>query len=344
MFSGIINYKYMRLETTLYLAFSDGDSLADTLGIVAIVAFISIASWIVVTLLIDAHRKQAIKAGQEQKEAFEARRKKMLAEAFEGAVVRLEKEYSESYQDIIEAARTRLNDLITRADSALSNVSLSYAQICRNPESEHIDALKDRFCKLCEMQWSYFKSNLGYIGYREIEPLLNMILKKEEHTEFLGKANGNEDSEVSTAASRLQEMVAIQKTIPPERMGTFQMEAIDAIEPIKCCFDGALNHWLEDTLMEIGTKFREKSPEGATIEDTELKARFVRLKRVLEVVAKLSERLKLNTQNVGKEDAAFNQIVYGGTISSILSELPEWFTELGGMSDEAEEVLDSEEA
>lgn len=135
--------------------------------------------------------------------------------------------------------------------------------------------------------------------------------------------------EVSPAMQRIQEVGNLLNAMPRERMGNFQMDSMEAIDPFKYYFNSFVRDWVGNCDMEIVRKVRTKGKLGSSIKDTEYKAKFIRFKNIIDTVGQLCERLDSNTQQVGEEEVAFNQIVFGSAVLSIVASLQEWFPELG---------------
>ncbi len=316
----------------------DGTRFTSLLGISAILAFGLVASWILVTYLKDASKKQTVLAAQEFDETqIPEKVIKDPKELFDEEVRKIEEECSELYEEAINTAKANLGELVTHARSSLRNISISYARTARNTENVHIDSLVKRYIRVCETQWSFFKSELGYISYNDIEPHIRMILSCQAMADQFQVQDNEEDIEMTPSMSRAQEILLLQTSLPSERMGRFQMESLEAVDPFKHYYNSCVKDWVNDCLFQIIAKIREKGEQGASLKDTDLRDRFVRFKNTIETMSRLSERVDSNMQEVGEPDAAFNQIIFGSVIMSILAHAPDWFPELGDSETEESE-------
>lgn len=313
----------------------DGDVFTEYLGAIAVVAFALTVTWVAVTLLKEGARKQVTPfalAGEERGglgNSVENRQGQVEEEVRE-----MEQHFREYYEELMAKSKTKLNELVVNARSSLASIARSYARVCSNPDKLARDALEGHFLRVCESQWNFFRAELGYVGMKDIEPHLRMALATQFGMERRGMSEEMEGEIVSPTVMRRKELTALQKSIPAERLGLFQMEALEAAEPFKFYYSQVVREWINDVSVRIVRTIRKKAPHGTTIRDTSCKEKFVRLKNTLDTIAKLSERLESNMQNVGEEEAAFFQILFGSVILSILSQAPQWFPELGDCQSE----------
>jgi|GEM_PF-2635254 len=334
------------ISTNVVAAGIDSDSYTEFFGVVAVLAFVITAVWIIITLSKEAANKKTAIAARTYSETAREEQRDNEEAAFEEEVQRIQEEYVDFYEELVKASKTKLGELVAHSRCSLENIANAYCRICRNPDSEHPENLKRRFLRTCENQWDFFKSDLGYIGYEEIEPQIAMVLNAQSMFEGYGGVEGNVDVAVTPGMARVQEVLLLQKSIPNERIGAFQMDVLEGVEPFKFFFEKGIKEWIAESVFKIVGKIREKGAAGATIKDTDLKERFVRLKNTLDTVGKSCERLGSNLQNIGEEDAAFNQIMFGGVVLSMLSTAPDWFPELGDAAEadkEAAEIAPVEE-
>lgn len=318
------------------LAALDSDTITEFLGIVAAGAFLVVALWVLITFLKESTTRQSLLAAQLEaaKVAEQADRASDAQDLFEEEVRKLEEEYRQFFDQTIGLCKSKLGELVANARSAQASIAASYARVARNQDGEHAEVIKERFLKACEAQWSGFKAEVGYVGFQDLEPQLRMVLNAHE---LIAESAANPAAvagEIAPGLLRLNEVILLQRGMHSERMGSFQMEAMEAVEPFKRYYNRCVKEWLNDILFNLVQKLREKKARGASIRDTELKSRFVRLRNILETVSRLSDRLESNMQEIGEQDAAFDQIAFGGVVLSVLSQAPQWFPELG--DDQAE--------
>jgi len=326
----------MAFAHVYYISIVDGEKLTDFLGIAAIIAFSLTAFWVLAIVLMESARAKRSQGRSPSPSAAwareEARRQEFAAE-----VKRIEEEYAEFYEAAIILAKSKLGELTRRARASLSRIAAAYSRHCRNYEREHADSLSKRFMQACDRQWRFFKDDLGYIGLNDVEPHLRSVLECQELFERFGDTEGEVGSgavETTPDRERAKELRELLRTIPPERLGMLQMEAIEAFAPYSSYYDKYTKEWLNDALFGIVNKLRKRGSTGASIRDTDLKQRFTRLKHALETMGRLSERLESNLQEKGEQKAAFAQIVFAGVALAILAAAPEWFPEIGDPSQE----------
>ena len=317
----------------------DSDAFTEFFGIVAVLAFVSTAIWIIITLARDAAQKKTVLEATSFTEIAKEEQQHQEEAAFEEEVRRIQEEYVEFYEEIVRSSKTKLGELVAHSRCAYEKMATAYSRICHNPESEHPENLKKRFTRVCDSQWNFFKAEVGYIGYEEIEPQIAMVLNAQSLFEQFDHNEDMGDMTMTPGMARVQEVLLLQKSVPSERMGTFQMDVIEAVQPFKFYFDRVVKEWIADNVFKIVGKIRKKGAAGATIRDTDLKERFVRMKNTLDTVGKSCDRLDSNLQNIGEEDAAFNQIMFAGVVLSMLSSAPDWFPELGDTAAEEEEAV-----
>jgi len=326
----------MTFARVYFILAIDSESLTDFLGIAAIVAFSLTALWVLAIVLMESARAKRLQGRSPSASAAwareEARRQEFAAE-----VKRIEEEYAEFYETAMIAAKSKLGELTRRARASLSRIAAAYSRHCRNYEREHADALSARFTQACDRQWRFFKDDLGYIGFNDVEPHLRSVLECQELFERFGDAEGEVEAgavETAPGIERAKELRELLRTIPSERLGMLQMEAIEAIAPFSSYYEKYTKDWLNDALFGIVNKLRKRGSTGASIRDTDLKQRFTRLKHALETMGRLSERLESNLQEKGEQKAAFAQIVFAGVALAMLAAAPEWFPEIGDPSQE----------
>jgi len=318
----------------------NSDAFTEFFGAVAVVAFLATALWIIVTIGREAANKQKLGAAEGSSGSTRLLATERAAAAFEEEVRKIQEEYVEFYNEAISKSKSKLGELVAQSRCSFENMAGAYSRICHNPDGEHPENLRQRFAKVCERQWECLKSDLGYVGYEEIEPQIALVLNAQSFVEQYSSGSSSEEVSLTPSMNRMQEVIALQKSVPKERMGTFQMDAIEAVAPFKFYFEKSVREWVNDSVFRIVRKIRERGASGATIRDTDLKGRFVRLKHILDTVGKSCERLDSNLQNIGQEDAAFNQIIFAGVVLSMLSRAPEWFPDLGDVAQaEAEEAM-----
>lgn len=319
----------------------DSDAYTEFFGIIAVLAFVATAVWIIITLAREAAQKKALLAAASFTATAKEEQQLQKEAAFEEEVQRIQEEYVEFYEEVVNSSKTKLGELVAHSRLAYDKMASAYSRICRNPESEHPENLKKRFFSVCDNQWNFFKSEVGYIGYEEIEPQIAMVLNAQAmYEQFDHVRDGEDDIEMTPGMARIQELLLLQKSVPPERMGTFQMDVIESVQPFKFYYDKVIKEWIADNVFKIVGKIRRRGASGASIRDTDLKERFVRMKNTLDTVGKSCDRLDSNLQNIGEEDAAFNQIMFAGVVLSMLSTAPDWFPELGDIAAEEKEEIE----
>ena len=338
------------LAAVVYAASLGVERFTQALGAVAVGAFAVVLALIVATVLKEAAKRNgrgryAARRLDSSNESFVVSR----VDAFRKEVDRLEKENGEFYEQSVAEAKKRFPDLVRAARQALERVSRRYAG-CLRPGSGNEEAAYERFRWAILAQWSDVKSELGYAAFGEFEARLLIVRDAwQERAKIVGRRSRLAKLEEDAAGERAQVMANLLDALRYDRLHLLRCELNDAQRDYGATFQERAREWTNQTIFRCVIQLREQGQEGATIRDTSARDRIARLKRVLELVTRLSDRLASNVADSGDERVALSRVVYGCVAMDALAHLPEWFPEMGavdefGEAKEAEDELPEVEA
>lgn len=302
--------------------------ITEYLGIFALLAFGLTVGGVFIILTRDIVSKQSNDIRRFESESSVRKAKEDAEIRFRNELAVFEKNCDTLFNVTIESSRIRLRDLVGHARSALSEIDGYYAGVCKSVSGESSDEARGRYARACQAQWLFLKQDLGFIGFKELEPYLYKAL--DSSVLDVPSANASEDV-MDEVNARGVEVRLLHQSIPFEKFGLFYHDYLSAIDGYKSYFSMHMKEWFGRMNVEIVKMIRFKTSAGVTIDDTDYKAKFVRLKNILDIVDKLSERLESNSSEIGDEDAAFMQVLFGGVVLGIISDLPAWFLEIGDL-------------
>ena len=306
-----------------------GDAITDVLGIVAVCAFFAIACYIAWQVLTDSSRRsmpdssslsdycsETIEKEEEAKPVVEVDEKEDLEKHCEGFLV-----------DIIETGRSKLDDFARLAEDTFNQISDGYASNSFGHEGETHPVRAKKFLSVCERQWGPLRSDIGFVSYMDIHEHLRPILVN--HRMLDGQSRGSSDVvDMSPEVLRSQELVALMRVVPKEKVRLLQEQMLAAVEAFSSRYDDECKVWINEQIVKINAEMRPRKTRKVQIMDTEYYKRFKKLRVRLELVARLTDGISENTQRVSEAGLALSQVIHVGTVLRILSALPEWFSEL----------------
>lgn len=317
---------------TYLLANFYSETITEYLGVFAILAFTLTICGVLFTLSKGATLKQKSKVLESAAVSNRIKSEEEADATFKNDVEEYDRECAEFFVETVDSCRIRLKELVSHARSALGVIDAQYANHAKVQKGETLNDSRGRYRRVCETQWIYLKSELGYVGFKELEPYIYRALDVSA-LEDVVETPGMED-DISELDQRNLEIRLMRNSLSEERFGSFYHEYLAGVDGYKSFFKMHIKEWIGELSFEVVRKLRFKSRIGVTINETEQKAKLVRLKNVLDVVDRLCERLESNSTEVGDEDAAFMQIIFGGVVLGIISELPSWFQEVGDLVSE----------
>lgn len=313
---------------------NSNDAITHLLGGVAIFAFLGIAGYILQIYLREsvrtAGRKARLASASAMEEVPVVEEEKSIMhfdEDYGTELKKLEKGFKEFYDDSLEQTYLKFEDLVKHAGLAFNRISEAYGFHGRGEEGEDRQIRVGRYVAVCSKQWEFFKSELYYLSYSDVEKHLRHILESYKLMESAKVQKDGDESyaEVSSEMLRSQDIVSLVRVVNKKHVFELQEDMLEAIESFREYYELHVRSWLNDYLFKVIGKMKEKGDRGLTIVDTGMESEYKHLKNCMETVARLSERISQRTQKFNDEGIILSQIVYVGTVLSVLSELNDWF-------------------
>lgn len=309
---------------------SPGEAITDVLGGVAVCAFFGIACYIALQVLKDSSRRSvpsAASVADYHREA-EVKEKKEAPKVEVNELEQLEKRWDAFYAEVVEKGRKKLADFAQVADDTFEQVADGYASNSFGHEGETHAVRCKKFLTVCERQWGALRSDIGYVSHTDIMEHLRHILVN--HRMLAGLKNApNEVADLSPELLRSQELVILMRVVPKDKIRSLQEQLLKSIEGLRGYFQSECKVWINEQLVKLQAEMRPRKSRSVQIIDTEYYKKFKQLKVRLEVVARLTDGITDNTQQVSEPGLALSQVIHVGTLLRILASLPEWFAELG---------------
>lgn len=311
------------------IATSSVDSLSnvitDVLGIVAVCAFFAIACYILFQVIRTPHRKPTFAPSSDweppARSTSLAARSQKQCEA--DAMEKLVEDLGQGHAAILESGRPKLEELSQLAADVFRRIAGSYAAHSYGYEGEDREFRAKRFGTVCERQWGFMRSEIGYLSFLDIQERLRHIL---EHHRMLDTRNHgpNELADTSPDLLRSQEMVSLMRVVSRDRVRSLQSDLLDAVRDFGRAFDGETKAWLNHQIVKLTKDLRRKAVNGVSISDTEYADKYKQLRSRFEIIARLADRVSQNTQQIGEPSLVLSQVIYVGTVLRILASMPEW--------------------
>lgn len=305
-----------------------GDAITDVLGIVAVCAFFAIACYIAWQVLTDSSNRSAPASsslGDYCRESAQKEEKaKPAAEVDEKE--ELEKHCDAFLIDVIETGRSKLDDFARLAEDTFNQVADGYASNSFGHEGETHAVRSKKFLSVCERQWGPLRNDIGYVSYMDIHEHLRHILVN--HRMLDGHNHANDVVDMSPEVLRSQELVALMRVVPKDKVRLLQEQMLAAVESFSSGFDEHCKVWINEQIVKLNAEMRPRKSRKVQISDTDYYKRFKQMRVRLELVARLADGIVENTQRVSEAGLALSQVIHVGTVLRILAALPDWFTEL----------------
>lgn len=305
------------------------DAITEVLGIVAVFAFFGIACYIAMQVLRDSSAKKLPASttmsdfyGEEEEKKAEPEPKKEVNEREE-----LEKHCEKFFLEVIDVGQTKLEEFAQVAEDTFNQVADGYASNSFGHEGEGHSVRSKKFLSVCERQWGALKSDIGYVSYMDIQDHLRHILSN--HRMLDGhKHASTEVVDLNPELLRSQELVALMRVVPKDKVRSLQDQLLKAVDSFRNNFQEECKVWINEQVVKLQAEMRPRKSRKVQITDTEYYKKFKQLKVRLEVVARLSDGITENTQQVSENGLALSQVIHVGTVLRILACIPEWFQEL----------------
>ncbi|MBD5780484.1 hypothetical protein IEN85_13370 [Pelagicoccus sp. NFK12] len=305
------------------------DAITDVLGIAAVCAFFGIACYIAMQVLKDSSTK-SVPASSSLNDYYANEEKSKKQEAPKKEVnerEELEKHCEKFIIEVVEGARDRLEEFSQVADDTFNQVADAYASNSFGHEGEGHAIRCKKFLSVCERQWGALRSDIGYVSYMDIQEHLRHILTN--HRMLVGQKHANSESvDLSPEVLRSQELVALMRVVPKDKVRTLQEQLLKAVNGFRVSYQDECKVWINEQVVKLQAEMRPRKSRSVQIMDTDYYKRFKQLRVRLEVVARLSDAITENTQQVSENSLALSQVIHIGTVLRILACIPEWFQEL----------------
>lgn len=239
----------------------------------------------------------------------------------------LEKHCEMFFLEIVDGGRSLLEEFAQVAEDTFNQVADGYASNSFGHEGEGHSVRSKKFLSVCERQWGALRSDIGYVSYMDILEHLRHILTNHRMLDSQ-KHSTNEVVDLSPELLRSQELVALMRVVPKDKVRTLQEQLLKAVGVFGESYQDACKVWINEQVVKIQAEMRPRKSRNVQITDTEYYKKFKQLKVRLEVVARLADGITENTQQVSENGLALSQVIHVGTVLRILACLPEWFQEL----------------
>ncbi len=305
------------------------DAITDVLGIVAVCAFFGIACYIAMQVLKDSVSK-SLPATTSMNDFYDGEREKKEKAPPKKEVnerEELEKHCEEFFLEVVDGGRALLEEFAQVAEDTFNQVADGYASNSFGHEGEGHAVRCKKFLSVCERQWGTLRSDIGYVSYMDIQEHLRHILTN--HRMLDGqKHSSNEVVDLSPELLRSQELVALMRVVPKDKVRSLQDQLLKAVDSFRNRYQEQCKAWINEQVVKLQAEMRPRKSRSVQITDTDYYKKFKQLRVRLEVVARLSDGITENTQQVNEKGLALSQVIHVGTVLRILACVPEWFQEL----------------
>lgn len=321
-----------------------GDAITDVLGVVAVCSFFGIACYIAFQVLKDSN-KRATPAAADLSDFYaqeETVEKKVEEKKEVNELEELEAHCEKFYMDIVDNGRSKLDDFCQMAEETFNQVADGYASNSFGLEGENYSVRCKKFLTVCDRQWGSIRTDIGYMSHLDVLEHLRHILMNHRMLDN-HKHAASETLDLTPERMRSQELVALMRVVPKDKVKVVQDQLLKAVESFRGYFQNECKVWLNEQVVKVSGEMRPKKSKSVQITDTEYYKKFKQLKVRLEIVARLSDGITENTQQVSEAGLALSQVIHVGTVLRILASLPNWFTELE-LAHHDDSVLESQAA
>lgn len=314
----------------------DRDRFTEWLGFLAAGAIAVIILWIAYTLLRETTSRNAMSRRSQDLVDFERALARQQREQRAADVAKLEAKATETFDETLSMCRQLLPEFVALARLGLDATARSYGMRARMKGDVTKESLAERFKAVNELQWQHLKSDIGYVPSSEIEARL---LKAREFQSLFEPARmsvGFAGEALTPAMARGREAAQLFSAIRIESLSGFRHESQEALAPLLAYFDEHLRDWLGNAVFRLVILLRERASSGASLDDEPTaRARIVRLRNVLETVARFGDRLGAPKERQGDQKSVIAQIAYACFVLGVIGQLPQWFPEMGMTDDDA---------
>lgn len=300
------------------------DAIVNLLGAIAVFAFLGIALYIGYQVLKDSTKRKRVAAipvvsNIESEEEETNKKKKSSEESLEMVV----EHYRSVYQKIIDEGREKMEPFAVAAGEAFERTADGYASNSVGHEGENHSVRSKKFRLVCDRQWSAFRSDMPYASHLDVQEHLKHLLANHR---MLNETNHAEDEQIDLKPEHLRsrELVALMRVVSRDRVGPLQNQMLKALGVFRNEYIDNLSTWTHERIGILKSEMRPRKGKKIQIGDTEYLKRYKTLKTRLEMVARLTEWITENTQQMNESSLALSQIIQVGTVLRIIASLPEW--------------------
>lgn len=301
------------------------DAIVNLLGVVAVFAFLGIALYIGYQVVKDSGKRKRLPvvpmvAPQESESDNKKKEKKSAEDSIESAI----EHFRSVYQKVIEDGREKLEQFAEVATEAFERTADGYATNSVGHEGENHAVRSKKFLLVCDRQWGAFRSDMPYASYLDVQEHLKHILANHR---MLNETKHADDEQVDLNPEHLRarELVALMRVVSRDRVRYLQEQMLKAVGVFRNEYVDSLSAWINDQIGALKSEMRPRKGKKFQITDTEYSKKFQSLKKRLEMVARLTEWVTENTQQMNEASLALSQVIHVGTVLRIISCLPEWF-------------------
>lgn len=306
------------------------DVITNVLGGGAVLAFLVIALYIGYQVMNDSSKRKKLAAMQSMESiSLETKREeKQEKPKKEESIDAVNEYYDQVYHKIIDDAREKLEPFVESAQQAFERTADGYASNSIGHEGENHAVRSKKFMLVCERQWGAFRSDMPYASYLDVQEQLKHILANHRMLNET-KQPDNDDVDLNPEMLRSRELVALMRVVSRDRVKIMQDQMLKAVGVFRNDYLDTVSSWINDQIGTLKTEMRPRKGKKYQISDTDYLKKFKSLKTRLELVARLTEWITENAQQMHEASLAMSQVIHVGTVLRIISMLPEWFEDLG---------------
>ncbi|MBD5778198.1 hypothetical protein IEN85_01650 [Pelagicoccus sp. NFK12] len=314
--------------------------LSSVTGVVAALAFCVVAGATVFLAIRNASPGRALSrrdlTGMEEDKAryVEAR-----VLRFEEERERLERSAFEFYQNVLDEIPGKLRELVASSRVALDQVTTDISKASKLPRDMGVAASAEEWRRVIGEQWMPWESDLGYLGVSEIGMRIHQASESWRSYQNLNPKSfeGRErDGEHGPALGLAQVISRLRMESVNELMEGYRQVGSRFLLVYR-----KEREWMSQTVFQSLVLLNEVGEENATLADTNMRSRIVRLKTVFDLVIRMGDSIESELLNVEDGEARRSKVVRTCINLSILGAMPRWFAEAGSLGCDDGDEADS---
>ncbi|MDQ8179833.1 hypothetical protein [Pelagicoccus sp. SDUM812005] len=247
---------------------------------------------------------------------------------------RLEGNAFEFYQKVLGEVPLKLREVVVSSRVALGQVSTEIAKASKLARDMGIEGGADEWRRVIGEQWAAWESDLGYVGVSEIEKRIQEASESWRSYEGLNPDSfeGRKvDEEEGPALGLALSIGRLRMDLINELMAAYRQSAESFLLVYR-----REREWLSQVVYQSLLLLGEVGEENATLADTNMRNRIVRLKTVFDLVIRMGDSVESELRNVEDGEARRSKVVRTCINLSVLGAMPRWFAEAGSMGCEEE--------